>query len=295
MIGVLNINKPKNVTSSQVVVRIKKLLKTGKVGHIGTLDPLASGVLPICVGKATRLFDYFLKKQKTYIARFTFGTQTDTLDLEGEIVKTSQNIPTKTQIESVLPSFIGEIEQIPPMYSSKKIDGKKAYDLARRGVQIELKPCKLTIYNYKLVNQMDEKTFEFEITCSAGTYIRALARDLGEKLNSCATMTNLLRTATGNFKLENSIDFNTLTPEILINNLIPLGEVLADFEKIVITKQIFQKLLNGQTVNVKDNQISVNNTINKDVPYAVMMENKVVGIGYIINNNLKIKTYLLDN
>ena len=154
MIGVVNINKPVGTTSSNVVVKIKKLLNIKKVGHMGTLDPLAQGVLPICVGKATRLFDYFLKKQKTYIAQFRFGEQTDTLDLEGNIIDISTNIPTKTEIEKALKVFIGEINQIPPMFSSKKINGKKAYDLARKGEEIELQPCKITIYDYKLLKQI---------------------------------------------------------------------------------------------------------------------------------------------
>lgn len=288
MIGVLNINKPKGITSSQVVVKIKKILGTGKVGHMGTLDPLASGVLPICVGKATRLFDYFLKKQKTYIARFSFGTQTDTLDLEGNIVKTTDNIPNINQIKNAIKLFLGDIYQIPPMYSSKKIDGKKAYDLARKGIEVSLEPCRVTIYEYSLVNQIDENTFEFKITCSAGTYIRALARDLGEKLNSCATMTSLQRIQSGNFKLETSINFDTITKEDLINNLMSLEQVLADFEKIAISKQDFQKLLNGQNVLIDNKKSDVNY-------YAVTVEDKIVGIGYIYNNNLKIKTYLLDN
>ena len=125
MIGIVNINKPKGVTSSNVVVKIKKLLNIKKVGHMGTLDPLASGVLPICIGKATRLFDYFLKKQKTYIAQFKFGEETNTLDLEGEVVKTSKNIPTLNQVEDALKFFIGEIDQIPPMFSSKRLTVKK--------------------------------------------------------------------------------------------------------------------------------------------------------------------------
>lgn len=311
MIGVLNINKPKRVTSSQVVCKVKKLLNTGKVGHMGTLDPLASGVLPICVGRATRLFDYFLKKQKTYIANFTFGTQTDTLDLEGQVIKTSNNIPTKQQVEEAIKTFIGTTNQVPPMYSSKKIDGKKAYDLARNGTQINLKSCPITIYEYKLLNQVDKNTFEFKITCSAGTYIRALARDLGEQLNSCATMTSLIRTKAGNFSLDNAINYDNLTKETLISNLIPLNTVLADFEKIAIPEQDFQKLLNGLTININSLKLSnVNNDFNQNLQkdimageispsnqkyYAITMQSQIVGIGYIYNNNLKIKTYLLDN
>ena len=286
MIGIVNINKPKGVTSSNVVVKVKKLLNLKRVGHMGTLDPLASGVLPICIGKATRLFDYFLKKQKTYIAQFKFGEETNTLDLEGEVVKTSNNIPTLNQVEESLKKFIGEIEQIPPMFSSKKINGKKAYDLARKGEEIELAPCKVVIYDYKILNQINDNTFEFLITCSAGTYIRCLARDLGKDLNSCATMVSLIRTKTGNFYIENSIDYESLSKEILLSNIVSLEQILIDFEKVVISQQDFQRLLNGLPLK-KEN-------LKPDVNYVVYVENSVIGIGIIENENLKIKTYLAN-
>ena len=286
MIGIVNINKPKGVTSSNVVVKIKKLLNIKKVGHMGTLDPLASGVLPICIGKATRLFDYFLKKQKTYIAQFKFGEETNTLDLEGEVVKTSKNIPTLNQVEDALKFFIGEIDQIPPMFSSKKINGKKAYDLARKGEEIELAPCKVIIYDYKVLNQIDSNTFEFLITCSAGTYIRCLARDLGNILNSCATMVSLIRTKTGVFEIENSIDYENLSKDVLFSNIIPLEQVLIDFEKLVITQQDFQRLLNGLPLKVSN--------LKQNINYVIFCDNKVIGIGNCENDNLKIKTYLAD-
>ena len=286
MIGIVNINKPKGVTSSNVVVKIKKLLNIKKVGHMGTLDPLASGVLPICVGKATRLFDYFLKKQKTYIAQFKFGEETNTLDLEGEVIKTSNNIPTLNQVKSAIEKFIGEIDQIPPMFSSKKINGKKAYDLARKGEEVELQPCKVVIYDYKVLNQINDTTFEFLITCSAGTYIRCLARDLGKSLNSCATMVSLIRTKTGVFEIEDSIDYETLSKEVLTSKIIPLEQVLIDFEKFVISQQNFQRLLNGLPLRVEELKPNTN--------YAIYCNDKVIGIGVCENSNLKIKTYLAD-
>lgn len=286
MIGIINVNKPKGVTSSSVVVKIKKLLNLKKVGHMGTLDPLASGVLPICVGKATRLFDYFLKKQKTYIAQFQFGLQTDTLDLEGEIIKTSKVIPDIYEVKNSLNYFKGEINQIPPIYSSKKINGKKAYDIARKGETIDLAPCKVNIYEYELLQQINENTFEFKITCSAGTYIRSLARDLGEKLNSCATMINLIRVKSGIFDLNSAVDYQLLTKESITENLIPLEKILADFEKLVISQKDFQRLLNGLPLSC--------NQIKDNINYAVFCENKIIGIGEKVNDNLKIKTFLAD-
>lgn len=287
MIGIININKPAKVTSSNVVVKIKKLLNLKKVGHMGTLDPLAQGVLPICVGKATRLFDYFLKKQKTYIARFKFGEETDTLDLEGQVIRTSQKIPTLQELNSAVKSFIGEIEQIPPMFSSKKIDGKKAYDLARQGAKIDLAPCKVTIFDYQVLNQIDENTFEFLITCSAGTYIRSLARDLGNFVDSCATMTNLIRTKSGKFEIENAVDYSTLTKEVIIKNLMPLEEVLSDFDSIDISAQQFQRLLNGLPLT--------NIEAREGIDCAVYCEEKVIGIGFKKDNQFTLKTFLADN
>lgn len=287
MIGIININKPAKVTSSNVVVKIKKLLNLKKVGHMGTLDPLAQGVLPICVGKATRLFDYFLKKQKTYIARFKFGEETDTLDLEGQVIRTSQKIPTLQELNSAVKSFIGEIEQIPPMFSSKKIDGKKAYDLARQGAKIDLAPCKVTIFDYQVLNQIDENIFEFLITCSAGTYIRSLARDLGNFVDSCATMTNLIRTKSGKFEIENAVDYSTLTKEVIIKNLMPLEEVLSDFDSIDISAQQFQRLLNGLPLT--------NIEIREGIDCAVYCEEKVIGIGIKKDNQFTLKTFLADN
>jgi len=287
LIGVINVNKPKGVSSSNVVVKIKKILNIKKVGHMGTLDPLASGVLPICVGKATRLFDYFLKKQKTYIARFKFGEETSTLDLEGQVVKTSKNIPSKEDVISAIKSFEGDIIQTPPIFSSKKINGKKAYDLARTGKEVDLKPCPVTIYNYSLLNKIDEATYEFMITCSAGTYIRCLARDLGYKLNSCATMVSLTRIQSGPFKLETAIDYDKLSLETIKDNLISLNTVLADFESFDISKQDFQRLLNGLIVKVDKKPTEL---------LVVYLNNVVVGIGEIDkNNNLKIKTYLFED
>lgn len=286
MIGVVNINKPVGTTSSNVVVKIKKLLNIKKVGHMGTLDPLAQGVLPICIGKATRLFDYFLKKQKTYIAQFKFGEQTDTLDLEGNIIKKSNIKPTLQQVNKALSHFIGEIEQVPPMFSSKKINGKKAYDLARKGEEVNLQPCKITIFEYKTLKQISEDTFEFLITCSAGTYIRCLGRDLGEKLNTCATMVSLIRTKTGPFLIENALDYDTLTKEILQNNLISLKEVLIDFEKFTISQQDFQKLLNGIPLKIEN--------LKENVFYTTICENNVVGIGEVKNGLFTLKTFLAE-
>lgn len=287
MIGVINVCKPKNVTSSNVVVKVKKLLGIKRVGHMGTLDPLASGVIPICVGKATRLFDYFLKKQKTYIATFSFGFQTTTLDLEGEVEEKSANIPTKEQVESALKTFVGKISQLPPQFSSKKVGGQKSCDMARKGIQVKLKECPVEIFEYELLRQIDNATFEFKITCSAGTYIRSLARDLGKKLNSCATMVNLIRIAAGNFKIENSLKYEDFSAESLKSNLLPLEKVLKDFKKVEVCQNEYKDLLSGKEIF---------GTLEKDFngDCAVLFGKKVVAISSAKGGNLKLKTFLAE-
>ena len=317
MIGILNINKPRGVSSSFVVVKLKKLLNTKKVGHMGTLDPLAQGVLPICVGKATKLFDYFLKKQKTYIATFQFGYQTSTLDLEGEIEAKCDVIPTLDQLKLATKKMLGKSLQLPPKYSSKKVGGKKACDLIRSGKDVELKPCEIELFNFKVLSQLSVDTFEFEITCSAGTYIRSIARDLAQSVGSLATMTKLVRTKSGNFTLETALDFDKLEDINLIENIIPLQQVLCDFEGIYITNEQLKTLLDGKNINVetlinsnqnnkKLKQITINNLganldtsekLNCDVGikfYKVICEDNIVGIAHITDkNNIKIKTYFI--
>ena len=204
MIGFVNVNKPSGLGSSKVVSVLKKHFNIKKIGHMGTLDPLAEGVLPIAIGKATRMFDYMLEKNKTYIAQFTFGKTTDTLDSDGQVTETTTIIPTKNKILSILPKLIGRISQIPPQYSAKKVNGKCAYDFARNGEKVELSPKEIEIYDIKLLNQINNTTFEFEIECSGGTYIRSIARDMADLLNSKAYMSKLIRTKSGKFELNNS-------------------------------------------------------------------------------------------
>lgn len=297
MIGVLNINKPRGVSSSFVVVKLKKLLNTKKVGHMGTLDPLAQGVLSICVGRATKLFDYFLKKQKTYIATFEFGYQTSTLDLEGEIEEKTKILPTKEDLIFATQKMLGKSFQLPPKYSSKKIAGQKACDLVRSGKEVELKPCEIEIYDFKLLNEVSANTYEFKITCSAGTYIRSIARDLASVVGSLATMTKLVRTKSGNFTLDTAIDFDSLENINLKEKLIPLEEVLKDYKKIEITNEQLKTLLDGKKLYI--NEILSQNKhleidINKDSDdcfYKIICNNSIVGMGLILENILKIKTY----
>jgi len=182
MNGILNVKKCKDWTSFDVVAKLRKILGTRHIGHLGTLDPMATGVLPITIGSATKLFDLFLNKTKKYIAEFEFGYLTDSLDATGQILKKTTKTPTIEEIRAILPSFIGEIEQLPPQFSAKKVNGLKACDVARRGGEVELKPKKILIKQINLLSFKDN-ILKLEIECGAGTYIRAIGRDIAQKLN----------------------------------------------------------------------------------------------------------------
>ncbi len=267
MKGFLNINKPVGFSSAKVVAIAKQklgLTKKDKIGHMGTLDPQASGVLPIAVGRATRLFDYLLSKSKTYIAEFTFGYMTDTLDREGAIVKKCDKIPTKEEILAVLPKFLGEIEQLPPQFSAKSVNGIRAYEFARKGQNVELKICKINIEKFDLIEQINPNCFKFEIKCGSGTYIRSLCRDLAEKVDSLATMTSLCRVQTGVFLLENAISIDDINEK----ELLPIDIVLQNIEKFDISKQDYQDLMNGKRVTFEKN-IGM---------YRLFFEDNLVGI-----------------
>ncbi|AFZ54711.1 tRNA pseudouridine(55) synthase TruB [Cyanobacterium aponinum] len=253
MNGFLNLNKPQNFTSHDCVAKLRKILKTKKIGHGGTLDPLATGVLPIAVGKATRLLQ-FLPSEKAYKARIKFGIQTTTDDLEGEIIR-QQEVKdlTLAKIMDILPEFIGEIDQIPPAYSAIKKDGKKLYDLARKGAVIDIPIRKVFINKIEILNwqESDYPELDLKIVCGGGTYIRAIARDLGEKIGTGATLANLQRTLSCGMTLENSLTFedviNQKTEEKL--SLINLDFPLQNMPKIYLNEEESKNWLLGQKIS----------------------------------------------
>ncbi|HRX13465.1 MAG TPA: tRNA pseudouridine(55) synthase TruB [Eubacteriales bacterium] len=243
MNGFINVCKPVDMTASDVVVKIRRLTNS-KTGHFGTLDPGAAGVLPIGVGKGVKLFNFLIDKSKTYRANFTFGVITDTLDSYGKIIETSDNIPTVKDINLALSSFLGEIPQMPPQYSAKSVNGVRAYKLARKGETAELTPKKVTVTKFELIGQTDEKTFSFDIECGAGTYIRALARDLAQKLDTVAYMSSLIRLSSGAFNIEDSYTLDELNSDIEAK-LLPLDYPLFSVEKIDFDISYYKLLANG--------------------------------------------------
>lgn len=283
--GILNINKPKGFTSQDVVSVARKVLSTREIGHMGTLDPQGEGVLILGVGKATRLFDFMLKKDKTYRAEFEFGYETDTLDADGKIIDKTNVIPSKSDIEEKLTKFIGKQNQLPPKYSAKNINGKRAYDLARLGVEFELKTCEIEIYDIRIIEQTGENKYLFEISCSGGTYIRSICRDLAYSLNSLATMTSIFRTKCGKFLSENSITLDELK-EIKEDALIPLSEVFSDVYRYDLDDSLYTKLCNGVKIPIENENLCE--------PFVVYCKNEMFGLGKIEEGFLKIKTYLRD-
>ncbi len=285
MLGFLNIYKPSGITSNGVVQKLKKKFHIDKIGHMGTLDPLASGILPIAIGKATRMFDYSLNKTKIYTAIFDFGYTTDTLDIEG--VKTNENshIPSKEELIEASNKLLGEIEQVPPLYSAKCVNGKRAYELARQGVNFELKPKKITIFKIELVDQISDFQFKFDITCSSGTYIRAIGRDIAELCGTYACMSFLERTQTGNFDIDNSIQLeDILSKDNLDNYLITPVEAFSNFNTYNVSRDIANDIINGKRPKCEG----------FNVPTFILSDNILLGVARCNVPEIIIDTFLYE-
>lgn len=239
LFGFLNIYKPKGMTSFDVVARLRRVTKIKQIGHTGTLDPFAVGVLPICIGKSTRLIEY-LDDDKEYLATVQFGKDTDTYDLDGTVTKTYDKKITQEDLISILDDFRGEIEQLPPIYSAIKVNGKKLYEYARNGEEVEIKPRKVFISKLELENfDFEKQEAKILVGCSKGTYIRSIAYDIGQKLNCGGYLTALERTKAGLFNREHSIPLENFGEVSDVRNklvnpidVLPLSKVeLNDIEK----------------------------------------------------------------
>ena len=261
MNGVLNIYKEKGYTSHDVVAKLRGILKQKKIGHTGTLDPDAEGVLPVCLGNATKLCDVLTDKNKTYEAVLLLGVETDTEDISGKVLKESDVTVTKEEIEATIHSFVGTYEQIPPMYSALKVNGKKLYELAREGIVIERKPRQVEIFHIDIV-EINLPRVCFKVSCSKGTYIRTLCKDIGEKLGCGGCMEQLLRTEVSVFKLENAYTLEQV--EMLKNEnkldtiITSVPNLFPNYKKIVMKEQFDRFLYNGNpffSLNIEGNLI----------------------------------------
>ncbi len=292
MNGILIINKEKGCTSHDIVYKLKKIFNE-KVGHTGTLDPLAEGVLPILIGKGTLCSKYLINHDKKYVVNLALGQKTETADLEGKIIE-EKNIPdkslTQSKIEKVLKSFIGKQQQMPPIYSAIKVNGKKLYEYARKGQNVEIKPREIEIYDIKLINiDAQKKQIQFEVFCGKGTYIRSLCEDIAEKLETVGYMESLKRIQVGDFKIEESskiqeLEENKEDTKYLESKIISVEEIFKNKEKIKLDDKKMQLFLNG--VKITQNQ-------ENDIYRIYDKNEKFIGIGIIQDKLLK-RDIILD-
>ncbi len=286
--GLIIVNKPKSLTSHDVVKEIRKFFPNIKVGHTGTLDPMTTGVLLVCIGKATRLSRVLNRYDKEYIAEIELGYETDTLDGHGEIVKKlskgeiSKRLEKITNLRKVINKFVGEISQIPPIYSAIKYKGEELYKITRRERKVRVKPRNVNIYKIQLIDKIGDSIFKIKVICSSGTYIRALARDIARSLGTYATLIELVRTKVGNYKIENSYKLEQLKKlylkAMICKVIIPISQILSGFEKVIIKDFCKKMIKNGAPLSL--NMI-------KNVPFkcksrkelvVLVKEEKIVGI-----------------
>ena len=280
MEGIILVNKPKGISSFDVIRKLKKILKTKKIGHTGTLDPLATGLMLICVGKATKLASDLEAKNKVYLADFEIGYATDTYDIEGKRIAENLIDVSKDNLELSLKKFIGDIKQVPPMYSAIKIDGNKLYHLARKGIEIERPERDVTIEYINLLDFKDNKA-KIETKVSKGCYIRSLIYDIGLDLGTYATMTELQRINVGEYSLINSYTLEQMEEMAQNNDFSFLNSVedVFSYEKYNLeTEKELTLFKNGNTVKIKDNL--------ENKKYRVYYQDEFLGLANIENNNL---------
>jgi tRNA pseudouridine55 synthase len=254
MNGIINILKPPGMTSFDVVGYLRGLIKIKKIGHTGTLDPAAVGVLPICIGNGTKVIEFLTNKDKLYRAELTLGITTDTQDSTGNIIKKSEVNVSEKEIYDIFSQFVGKYEQLPPMFSAVKIEGKRLYELARSGITIEREPRQVEIYSLDIMNIVQTPNIKilFDVVCSKGTYIRTLCEDMGKELGCGGNMSFLVRIRAGTFNIENSVSLEEIKElsekNILHQKLIGIDQVFPDLKKIILDNEKIKKLINGLSI-----------------------------------------------
>lgn len=284
MDGIIVINKPKNCTSHDVVRKVKKILNE-KVGHTGTLDPNATGVLPLLVGKGTQISKYLINHDKTYEAVLKLGEKTDTADIEGKIIETKEVQPSKLEkenVEKVLKSLIGKQEQTPPIYSAIKVNGKKLYEYARSGENVEIEPRTIEIYDLELI-KIENQEITYKVHCSKGTYIRTLCEEIAEKLGTVGYMKELKRTQVGEFKIEDSVTIEELENNVE-KHFITIEKYFENCKKINLDAKKLQLFLNG---------VQLTHEL-EDGIYTIYSDEKFIGIGAVKNKLLKREIILAE-
>lgn len=296
MDGIFNIYKEKGFTSHDVVAIVRRTIHMKKVGHTGTLDPDAEGVLPVCVGKATKLSDVIMDGRKSYRAMLRLGITTTTEDASGEVLETKEVEYNEDRIREVVASFIGKLEQVPPMYSAVKVNGKKLYELAREGKEIQRKSRTIEVYDIRIRQFLPPDRVEIDVDCSKGTYIRTLCADIGKRLGCGGHMAELLRTATGAFSLENAIKLDELKSlaeqEKAEEALLTMEEALKDFPVVKVSEKSAKFLYNGGKIQERFFTEKPASSQEGDIVVVYDHENNLVGLYEIKKDeNYFIKPY----
>lgn len=284
--GILNIDKPQGITSHDVVDAIRKIFPNIKVGHTGTLDPLATGVLPICIGEATKLTNNLTSENKAYTVKMLLGVETDTYDITGKIMFANVVNKDEIYIKERIKRFVGRQSQMPPKYSAIRVDGKHAYQLAREGKDVDLTPREIEIFSIENIEvNLKDKIVSFDVTCTKGTYIRSLVNDIGKNIGCGATMIELRRTRTGSFDIKDSIplyDYLNLEYFDMINKIVSIEEYYKEAKKIVLDKEEYNKFLNGVILECETS----------DKIVRVYSNNMYRGLGTVEDN--KLKRYIVE-
>lgn len=284
--GVILIDKEKGISSFGVIAKLRKILGIKKIGHSGTLDPLATGLLPILIGNATKTSKYLIEHDKVYIAKIKFGIKTKTADEEGEVISRDDfklSKKSNREIKEEFDSFLGKSKQLPPMYSAIKVDGRKLYEYARENKEVTVNKRDIEIFNIEIIKiNYEENEIEFKVHCSKGTYIRSLCEDIAEKLGTCGYMKELKRINLDKFKIEDAIKIDELEKnkddeEFLKKHLITIENLFSDKEKIVLDNKKLKLFLNGVVIE----------NVLEDGLYRIYSNNIFIGTGVVLNNKLK--------
>lgn len=292
MNGILVVDKPKGWTSFDVIAKLRGALHTKKIGHSGTLDPLATGVLPLFVGPARKAVDLVQSHEKTYLATLKFGVRTPTGDLESEVCETREAHITPEELKTALAGFLGSYDQLPPMYSAVKVNGQPLYKAARKGKEVERQPRRVTITDICLTGQAAENEYTFEVTCSKGTYIRVLVEDIAARLSTIAVMTALRRTQSGAFTLDQAHTMEEILaaanespdPECAQRLLVPVDKAFEEYPPLTATDWLAQRLQNGAPTRVKL----------ADGVYRVYHNEDFLGLAEAKEQNITVKKLFLD-
>lgn len=273
--GLLVLNKPKGISSGEFIRKLKPLIQNSKIGHSGTLDPLARGIILACIGQMTRFTQYLANEKKTYIAEMTFGLRTNTGDLDGKVLQEDNFVPTKKDFNSILKKFVGNIYQEAPLFSSLKYKGKPMYQYARKGMNIPSKSRNIEIFSIDLISKNKNK-FTFSVDCGKGTYIRSLVNDIAREFNTVAVLSDLERISSADHSIKESHEIETINSDNLSNKLISMGDALRSLDEIQCAPEIIDRIINGQKVFLEKAKL-------KSIYLRLFDENKDF-IGILKNN-----------